>query len=86
MSKEDMRAKRFTRDMFDHHGALLKNGDIEIRDAVIVKAVALLALAFDIPPTSEDENVDVDATIEKLRHAMNVLARKKMTASHIVGS
>jgi hypothetical protein len=41
--------------------------EISKRDAVIVKTIALVALAFDIPPTSDEPDWDLDDTLMRLR-------------------
>jgi hypothetical protein len=71
-NKEDP-ALVFTEMMLAHHEVLLRGGDIETRDAVIVKMVALLALAFGIPPV-EGQELDVDDCIAKLKHALTILS------------
>jgi hypothetical protein len=68
-------AHGFADAMATHHEADLASGDERIRDAVIVKMVALTALAFGIPPTSDDDVVDVDKMMAKLRVALSMLER-----------
>jgi hypothetical protein len=58
-----------------HHAALLTGRDSEAYDAVVVKMVALIALAFGIPP-ADSEELDIDDVIERLRRALDVIARK----------
>ena len=54
--------------------------DDEARNAVIIKSIALVALAYGIPP-SHDEPFDIDETIEKLRYAMKIIQRKERVLS-----
>ena len=63
-------ARTLTQHLIDYHAEQL-HGDK--RDAVIVKTVALVALAFDIPPTSDDPTIDYDDTLNKLRWAIREL-------------
>jgi hypothetical protein len=39
--------------------------------------VALVTLAFEIPPTDDDPEVDLDETLAKLAHALTIIARRK---------
>lgn len=65
------RAQRFTRDLMEHHDADLHDSE-ERRNAVIIKSVALLVLAYDIPAVTGAE-LDVEDAIDKLRYALGVL-------------
>ena len=56
-----------------HHEADLGCGDVRKRDAVVVKMVALTALAFGLPPT-DDGQLDVDDVMARLKIALSVLA------------
>lgn len=67
-------AQDFAGAMCRHHETLLANGDEEARDAVIIKLVAITALAFGIPPVA-GEPLDVDDAIAKLKHALEVIAK-----------
>lgn len=69
-----MDAEEFARAVLHHHQTLLTGSNKEIRDAVIVKSVALVALAFGIPPVP-GEPLDTDDAIEKLRNALDVIAK-----------
>jgi hypothetical protein len=60
-----------------YHGLDLISGDEQLHDAVIVKSVALLALAFDIPPTDDDESVDIDDTLARLSFALKQIKELK---------
>lgn len=61
--------------LITHHAELLEGDDKTIRDAVIVKIVALLALGFDIPPV-DGQPVDMEESIQKLRAALITLQGK----------
>jgi len=51
--KTEKAAKAFAHAVLEHHKDLL-HGDEKVRDAVIRKSVALIALAFDIPPVKNE--------------------------------
>jgi hypothetical protein len=68
-------AQQLVNGLMLHHAALLTGPDMEARNAVVVKMVALVALAFGIPPDDQDE-LDVDDAIDRLRIALDVIARK----------
>jgi hypothetical protein len=68
-------AETCTAAILEYHLDIMKGGDAELRDAVIVKMTALVSLAFDLAPTPEAP-VDVDDAINKLRCAMHVLAAR----------
>ena len=65
-------ARALTNDLADYHAEQL-HGDEHIRNMVIIKMVALVTLAFDIPPTSDDPTIDYDDCIDRLRGAIRVL-------------
>jgi hypothetical protein len=69
-------ASEFCLMMFRHHAKELRNP--ETSAAVIIKTMALMTLAFGIPPV-EDERTDTDLTIKKLKLAMDVLETKGQT-------
>ena len=68
------RAKIFAELLCDHHTALLHGDDQRMKEAVIVKMVALVALAFSIPPV-DDEPLDIEDTIGKLLAALAQIAQ-----------
>jgi hypothetical protein len=68
--------QEFVSDIMAHHAELLASGDEEARNAVIIKSVALLVLAFGIPAV-EGEPVNAEEAFEKLRYALQVIDRKK---------
>jgi hypothetical protein len=62
-----------------YHEKELHGDDEEARNAVVVKMIAMTAVAFDIPPNSSDTRVyDIDDTCDRLRAALKVLRRKGM--------
>jgi hypothetical protein len=65
-------AHTLTENLLDYHADLLVS-DTDQRDAVIRKTIALVALAFDIPPTA-DGHFDIDEIIQKLRESLEVIA------------
>jgi hypothetical protein len=65
-------ASGFANAMITHHAADLVSPDEKVRDAVIVKMVALTALAFGIAPT-DDGMLDVDDAMGRLRIALMAL-------------
>lgn len=69
-------AQQLVGSLMRHHAELLSRNDAEARAAVVVKMVALIALAFGIPPT-ENDGFDIDEIIEKLRGALAVIAAKE---------
>lgn len=66
-------ARALVRDILDHHANLLNGGNIEARNAVIIKSVALLVLAFGIPAV-DGEPSDQEEAFEKLEYALSVIA------------
>jgi len=58
------------------HAAELHGSDIELRNAVIVKTVALVGLAYEIPPTS-DGDYDVPDMLMRLTSALATIAKKR---------
>jgi hypothetical protein len=67
-------AQRLAADLADRYQDLLKGGDIVAHDAVLIKSVALVALAYGIPPVAGAE-FEVDEIIDRLRLAEGVLSR-----------
>jgi hypothetical protein len=65
-------ARGFCDAMLDHHADELAYSET-IRNAVIVKTVALTALAFGMPTTSDDGTETVDAILAKLKAAIEIL-------------
>jgi hypothetical protein len=55
-----------------HHREQLESDDEAIRAAVVVKTVALVSLAFGVPPTNFAP-LDVDDELAKLKTALRVL-------------
>jgi hypothetical protein len=66
--------EKFVEILCQYHAALLRGQDQEVKSAVIIKMVALTALAFGIAPT-EDAAVDIDEQLEKLRMALTIIAQ-----------
>lgn len=60
-----------------YHAEQLHGPDQDLREAVIVKTVALLALAFDIPPTGDMTDVDIDDTVDRLRHVLHAIKDRR---------
>jgi hypothetical protein len=52
-------AQQFADDLTTYHEADLKSGDIALRDAVVVKIMALGALAYDLPISDSGGRADV---------------------------
>lgn len=69
-------AQRFADDLITYHEADLKSGEIELRDAVVVKIMALGAIAYDLP-ISDETPLELEEVIAKLRAALIVLGEKK---------
>jgi hypothetical protein len=74
---EDM-AMQFLENLMAFHADDLRYLGTEARDAVICKSVALVALAFDLPPTSADAVVNIEETASGLVHALNELRRLRL--------
>jgi hypothetical protein len=72
-------AQRFADDLITYHEAEIKSGDLELRDAVVVKIMALGALAYDLP-ISDETPLDLEEVIGKLRAALVVLGQKRRAA------
>jgi hypothetical protein len=70
-------AEHFVRNLMEHHADLLASGDIEVRDAIIIKSIALLVLAFDISAV-DGEPPDQKEALEKLAYALEVIARRAL--------
>jgi len=70
----EQRARRLTHDIFAHHADDIAVGGEEIRNAVIVKSVALLVLTYGIAPTG-DGNLDIEFAFLRLMDALAILAR-----------
>jgi hypothetical protein len=68
-------AQRFADDLVAYHKADLESGDLELRDAVVVKMMALSALAYDLE--IGDEPFDLEDVLLKLRAALIVLEEKR---------
>jgi len=64
-------AQRFIRDILKYHADEI-TGEETLRDAVIVKSMALSCLAYDLPPT-DDSPWDMDEIMANLRKALLVL-------------
>jgi hypothetical protein len=71
--------QRLADDLVTYHEVDLKSGDIELRDAVIVKMMALAALAYELP-FSNEAPFDLEEALAKLRAALIVLEEKKRAA------
>ena len=72
--------KMFTDSICEHHAAALHENET-LRDAVIIKMIALLTLAYDIPPTSDDETWNLDEVLAKLKRAIEVLRTESKTGA-----
>jgi hypothetical protein len=68
-------AGKFANMMVKHHKADLRSDDKELRNAIVVKTVALVVLAFDIPAT--DCGVDHEEALVKLRNALGEISRRR---------
>lgn len=80
MNKSHKPSAVLARAVFEHHEALLIGNDDDAMEAVIVKAVALIAIAFGVSPTDTDEEfriLDTDEALSKLRVALAVIAVKE---------
>jgi hypothetical protein len=75
-SSEDM-AKQFLQNLMEFHRDDLLHDD-EVRDAVLVKWIALVALAFDLPPTGDEDVVNIEETGGILVHVLNELRRFRL--------
>jgi hypothetical protein len=76
MSTPEEKGETFVEMMIEHHRELVEGDDIEARNAVIVKMISLVALAFGIPPISDDPTIDVEECMSKLTEALTVIERK----------
>jgi hypothetical protein len=65
-------AKRLVADLMDHHRDIVH--DENVRDAVIVKSVALLVLAFDLP-AMDGKPIDYDEAIRNLYSAVQIITK-----------
>ena len=72
----DDAAQRFVHDLMEFHADLLHSDDEEARNAVIIKGVALLVLAFGIPAVDGEPSDQAEA-LEKLAYALETIARKE---------
>jgi len=61
--------------LVEHHRAILDGDDQDAKNAVVVKTVALIALAFGIPAV-RDEPLDIPEALSKLTAALGVLKMK----------
>jgi hypothetical protein len=77
LSPEDM-AMQFLENLMAFHADDIRYLGIEARDAVIAKSVALVALAFELPPTSADAFVNIEETSGGLVHALNEVRRLRL--------
>ena len=59
-----------------YHGEELF-GDEELRDAVIIKSVALCTLAFDVPAL-KDERIDYEEALNELEGAVSILHKEAL--------
>jgi hypothetical protein len=75
-SPEDM-AMQFLENLMAFHQDDLGLGT-EARDAVITKCVALVALAFELPPTGNEDFVNIEETAGTLVHVSNELRRLRL--------
>jgi hypothetical protein len=74
MNDDDL-AQKFAHLLMSFHRVALEGADKEVRDAVVVKAVALIALAFNIPAI-RGEPVNIPEALTKLQAALAVLKLK----------
>jgi hypothetical protein len=65
-------AQQLADDIVAFHGDDLHSGGEKIKNAVIVKTVALVVLAFGIPAVP-GEPVDIEDAITKLREALSII-------------
>jgi hypothetical protein len=75
-SPEDM-ALQFIENLMVFHQDDLGLGT-EARNAVITKCVALVALAFELPPTGDEDVVNIEETAGTLVHVLNELRRFRL--------
>jgi hypothetical protein len=75
-SSEDM-ALQFLENLMAFHQDDLGLGT-EARNAVITKCVALVALAFELPPTGDEDVVNIEETAGTLVHVLNELRRFRL--------
>jgi hypothetical protein len=75
----DETARQLAQALVAHHADLMASGDIEAREAIIVKSVALLVLAFGIPAV-DGEPADQEEALENLAWAIEVIAEKEELA------
>jgi hypothetical protein len=80
MSDNDDMGRMLAQMLATYHAEQLHGPDQDLREAIIVKTVALLALAFDIPPTANETDVDIDDTIDRLRDALYTIDRSRTNA------
>lgn len=57
-----------------HHDELYRHGSQEVKEAIILKCVCMLVLAFGLP-AMRGQPVDYDEALEKLARAMMVIAK-----------
>jgi len=60
-----------------YHNQELATKNKEMEEVVLVKTVALLALAFDIPPTEHHKIVDIDEAKEILSNSVKKIKQMK---------
>lgn len=53
----------------------------EAKDAVITKCVALVALSFELPPTGDEDVVNIEETACTLVHVLNELRSLRRNAA-----
>jgi hypothetical protein len=64
-------ARKLSEDVIGRYAHLMD--DKTMFDAVVLKAVALVALAYGFPIATADETVNVDQALDNLRYAEEIL-------------
>jgi hypothetical protein len=80
MNPDPRLVEQFTDALCEAHIAQLRSGDDELRDAIMIKMVALTALAFGMSPT-RGVPLDTDDAISNLRQALAVISKNTMAAA-----
>lgn len=70
---EEHAASRLSEIIMGFHADALNDGDTQLFEAVAIKCVALLVLAFGIPATSDEKNPDMADAVFKLLQANRLL-------------
>jgi hypothetical protein len=72
-------AKQLANLLADYHAEQLNHAfpNEKLLNAFVVKTVALIALAFDVPPIDDDNYVDIDDTVARLQSALHTIKEFK---------